>query len=141
MRENECVLSYTAYEKFGENREHKSVAIPSIMRSSDILKNTSIACLTVMVDHDKSGDFQMPLLSHCEDNCTWYSILQKTHTVAKGLNEVLSLYRTGKESLTSNKYKAATKQWNVYRRYYNFSLLKSAWYFGHYSINAIKKRL
>ena len=94
-----------------------------------------------MVDRDKSGDFQMPLLSHCEDNCTWYSILRRANTVAKGLDEVLSAYRTGQDSLTNNKYKAAKKQWDVYRKYYKFSLLRSAWYFGNYAINAIKKSL
>ncbi len=138
MNQTNAALSYTAYRQFSKDGE-KLINIPNEMSSKSLLKNTAIGCLTVMVDTTKSGDFKMPNLSHCEDICTWYSILNSTKSNAMGLNECLAMYRVGESSLTSSKGKAALKQWNVYRNYFEFSFVKSAYYFFCYAFNAVKK--
>ncbi len=139
MKEKGCALSYTDFQKF--NTENGSLGkvmkCPAKMKANDILKNTAIGCLTVMVDKGKSGEFRMPPLGHTEDNCTWYHILKKTNSVAYNQGEVLSLYREGNASLTKNKGKSAKQQWETYRRYFGFSRIKSAYYFTWYAINAV----
>lgn len=139
MKEKGCVLSYTDFQKFNtsDGLLGKVIRCPKKMRANDILKNTAIGCLTVMVDKRQAGDFRMPLLNHTEDNCTWYHILKNTNQVAYNLGTVLSLYREGNASLTKNKGKSAKQQWDTYRCYFKFSIIKSAYYFTLYAINAV----
>ena len=141
MQKNGCVLSYSDYQFFDTDNGAlgKVMRCPKQMSANDILRNTAIGCLTVMVNRKRAGEFKMPLLSHTEDNCTWYQILKRTNQIALNVGEVLSLYRKGNESLTSNKFKAAKQQWGTYRNYYKFSIIKSAYFFICYSCNAIMK--
>ncbi len=141
MVKNDCALSYTMYQTFQDSENPgKIVAVPKKMTYTDIFKNTAIACLTVMVNKEKAGEFYMPPLKHTEDQCTWQEILKKGY-VAYGLNENLALYRTNANSLTGNKKKVIKRQWSTYRDYYKFSILKSSYYFICYAFNAIKKRV
>lgn len=139
MKEKGCVLSYTDFQKFNsaDGSLAKVMRCPKKMRANDILKNTAIGCLTVMVDKKQSGEFRMPPLNHTEDNCTWYHILKDTNQTAYNVGEVLSLYRDGNASMTKNKGKSAKQQWNTYRCYFKFSRIKSAYYFMWYAINAV----
>lgn len=139
MKEKGCVLSYTDFQKFNttDGSLGKVMRCPKKMRANDILKNTAIGCLTVMVDKKRAGEFRMPPLNHTEDNCTWYHILKNTGQNAYNLGEVLSLYRDGNASMTKNKGKSAKQQWETYRCYFKFSRIKSAYYFTWYAINAV----
>lgn len=142
MRDRGCVLSYTAYQKFFDDSGQKGKTIPAKerMTAKQIYGDTSIGCLTVLVNRKQVGAFHMPLLKHTEDNCTWQEILSRGYT-AYGLNEVLALYREGNASLTSSKKKAAMQQWETYRKYYKFSVVKSAYYFFQYAANALKRHI
>ena len=139
MQRNSCVLSYTDFQKFNSSDGSlgKVMRCPKRMRANDILKNTAIGCLTVMVDKKQAGEFCMPPLNHTEDNCTWYHILKDTGQSAYNVGEVLALYRDGNASMTKNKGKSAKQQWYTYRGYFKFSTIKSAYYFTCYAINAV----
>ena len=142
MEENDYVLTYTSYQKYisDTNEKGKIICVPKKMTHNAIFYNTAIACLTVMINKSKVGNFQMPMLTHSEDQCTWQSILAKGYS-AYGLNENLALYRVSDNSLTANKGKSAKRQWDVYRKYYGFSILKSSIYFLSYAIHAVIKHL
>lgn len=142
MEENGYVLTYTAYQKYISETDarDKVITVPKKMTRNAIFYNTAIACLTVMVNKEKSGDFKMPLLKHSEDQCTWQTILSRGY-VAYGLNENLALYRVSRNSMTANKGKSAKRQWDVYRKHYGFSLLRSCWYFVSYAFHAVIKHL
>lgn len=134
-------LTYTNYQKFNSDtgeRYKKTIKAPSKMTAEMIYGDTSIGCLTVMVNRNITGPFHMPLLDHTEDNITWQKILARGFTGYR-LDEVLSLYREGNKSLTNSKKKAALQQWSTYRNYYNFSVPRSAYYFSLYALNAVKK--
>ena len=141
MKATGCVISYTDYQKFNseDGSLGKVMRCPKRMKANDILKNTAIGCLTVMVDKKQAGDFRMPPLGHTEDNCTWYHILKKTKQIAYNQGEVLSLYREGNASLTKSKGKSAKLQWETYRNYFEFSWPRSAYYFVCYAINAVRR--
>jgi len=142
MKSNHYAFSYTDYQCFDSSsgQKGKIVRCPKTMSANDILKNTAIFCVTVMVDKTMTGVFKMPPLTHTEDNCTWYDILSRGFDAYK-LPEVLALYRVGNASLTKNKGKSAKLQWSTYRKFYNFSVLKSGYYFFFYALNAIKKQI
>jgi Glycosyltransferases involved in cell wall biogenesis len=137
MEVNGYALTYTMYQTFSsQNRTSgKIIKVPKNMTYKKIFGNTSIACLTVMVNRKMAGDFHMPLLQHTEDQCTWQDILSRGYK-AYALQENLALYRESSVSLTGNKKKAIIKQWSTYRDYYKFSILKSGYYFICYAINA-----
>jgi len=142
METGQYALTYTAYQKFQTNNglRGKIIKVPKKMTANAIYGNTAIACLTVIVNRKMVGEFHMPLIEHTEDNCTWQSILSKGY-IAHGLNENLALYRVGNSSLTKNKTKASKQQWQTYRQYYKFSVIRSAFYFTCYAFNAIKKHV
>ena len=141
MDAGQYVLTYTNYQKINSKtgeRDQKVIRAPATMTAKRIYGDTSIGCLTVMVNKKLSGSFHMPPLGHTEDNITWQSILAKGFTAYR-LDEVLSLYREGNSSLTSGKKKAARQQWQTYREYYRFSIPRSAFYFAQYAFHAVKK--
>ncbi len=142
MEENHYAITYTNYQMFDSitGKLGKVIFAPKFMRHNDIYKNTSIGCLTVMVNRDMVGYFEMPLLSHAEDQCTWQEIINRGF-IAYGLNENLSLYRTSADSMTANKFNAAKKQWHMYRAHCKFSIFKSTFYLSCYALNALIKRI
>lgn len=77
-----------------------------------LLKNTMIATSTVLIDRNKTGDFQMPLRRGGQDYATWL-MLTRNGTVCWGLNEVLSHYRVMNNSLSSNKWKSIKQVWQI----------------------------
>ena len=140
MKINGIAFSFTSYQLIDENgnKLDKFVYSKSKMRYQEVLRNTLIYCLTVVVDRDKVGSFKMPPLSHTEDQLTWVDILKRGY-VAYGMPEVLALYRVSSNSLTSSKVKSAKLQWETYRKYCKFGLLKSSLYFISYAIHAVTK--
>jgi len=104
-----------------------------------LLKNSVISCVTVMIDRNKIGDFRMILIKKGDDLATWLHIL-KNGIVAFGISDVLTEVRIRKGSISYNKIKLIKDRWNIYRKVERFNILSSAYYFGFYIINFIKKR-
>lgn len=142
MKKNGYAFSFTGYEYISQDGEplHKVIQAPAQITYEDMLKNTIVGCLTVMVDRERTGQFRMPDLRSRQDLATWLGLLKKG-IVAYGLNETLSEYRiSGKTSLSGNKWKAARKTWFVYRQVEKLPVLLSCWYFCHYAAHALIKR-
>ncbi|KON86548.1 glycosyl transferase [Sporosarcina globispora] len=141
MKKKHIAFSYTNYRIMNGNGDISTevINIPPKTTYNNLLKNTAIGTLTVMLDIKEVGDVQMPLYRDCsEDFGLWLSILSKgIH--AYGLNEELALYRKCENSLSSNKLKSAQKTWNTYRKVEKINFLSALWYFVHYSLNALKK--
>jgi len=142
MQDNGYAFSFTAYELMDENgtKINKTINVPKEVSYTDLLKNTIIGCLTVIVDREVIGDFRMPLVRAGQDTATWLSIL-RTGKKAYGLNENLASYRLVKGSISSNKLKALKRTWNVYRNIEKLNLFKCSYYFSMYVFNAFKKRI
>ena len=104
-----------------------------------MLKGNVINCLTVVIDVKRIGRPIMPAIRH-EDYACWLEILQKEE-YAWGLDEVLAEYREVGTSMSGNKIRVAVWQWNIYRKYLKLNLIKSVYYFIHYTWNALKKRI
>lgn len=141
MHQNGYSFSYTAYRIMQEEGNPTEVVfhMPSQITYKDLLKNTAIGTLTVVLNQEKLGKVQMPLYRDCsEDYGLWMSILSHGVT-AYGLNEELALYRKCNESLSSNKWKSARKTWNTYRKVGRSNLPSTMWYFLNYSVRAMRK--
>ena len=84
-------------------------------------------------------DICMPNIRMGQDYKTWYKVLKKVNK-AYGMQEVLSIYRVGKKSLSSNKFKAIKRTWNLYKSE-SIPLIKRIYIFICYAYNAIKRRI
>lgn len=80
LYENHSIgFSFTAYRLISEAGEelNKVVDVPTQITYKDLLGNTIIGCLTVVIDREIIGGVNMPLLRAGQDTATWLSILKK----------------------------------------------------------------
>ena len=140
MQNNDIAFSFTSYEMIDEEGKklNKEIKIPKTINYDQLLKNTIIGCLTVMLDKKKLKDIEMPNIRTRQDTALWLKIL-KTGEVAYGLDNCLAQYRKVSNSLSSNKFKMAYKTWRMYRDIEKLSFLKSMYVFLHYTYNSFKK--
>jgi teichuronic acid biosynthesis glycosyltransferase TuaG len=139
MKTKQIGFSFTNYSMINEKGDRiiKLIECPLTVNYKQLLKNTTIGCLTVMIDRKKLGDFRMPNIQP-EDTALWLKILKEGH-IAYCLQENLAYYRIVEGSASSNKIKAAKKLWNVYRKQEKLSFISTIFCFFSYSLNAIKK--
>ena len=142
MCENDIAFSYTNYQFMSENGANLSniILAPKKMTYDSYLKNTIIGCLTVIVDREKSGEFEMPNIRSSHDMALWLLIMKRGFS-AYGLDENLARYRIVSTSNTASKWHAAKDVWKVYRQVEKLSFIYSAWCFVWYAFNALKKRI
>lgn len=143
MEKNNYAFTYTAFETITEDNKviQKEVLVPESLNYTQLLKNTAIACSTVIIDRSKTGNFSMPLVRKGQDTATWLKLLKGPVENAYGLNKVLSSYRKVKGSISDDKLSALKRTWNTYRNIEKLPLPKAGYYFTWYVLNAIKKRI
>ncbi len=143
MINNNYAFTFTGYEFANIDGEPngKKVSVPKKINYKNALKNTIISTITVMFNMNllSKEDIYMPNVES-EDTATWWKIL-KNHDYAYGLNEILSFYRRGMKSLSSNKFRNLKQVWHLYRKQEKLNFFESTCYFICYIKNAIVKRL
>lgn len=143
MKDNNYAFTFTGYEFSKEDMTltGKKVYVPKSLNYKQALKNTIIWTSTVMFNLDiiKKKDIMMPTIPS-EDTACWWSVLRLGYT-AYGLNEVLSFYRRSSNTLSSNKFEAIKRIWNLYRSFEGLGLFYSIYNFIFYAINTVKKRI
>ena len=142
MMENKVGFTYTTYDWIDEEGHTLNKFINTIgnLDYEKYLRNTIIGCSTVMVDTDIVGKVVVPHFRTSEDTATWLDILRKGH-LAYAIDQPLVSYRIRRKSASSNKLKAASDLWKVYRQNEKLPFFKALYYFSCYAFNAIKKRL
>lgn len=138
MLENDIAFSYTQYRRITEKGQETNALSKVIPRVGyeRLMKHCIIGCLTVMLDMEKIGPERMINIRTRQDYAYWLAIMKKGFD-AYGMPIVLSHYRTVANSISSNKLKAAKKNWELYHHIEGHSFLKSIWYFTNYAINSI----
>lgn len=141
MKKNNYNFTYTNFEIVSETNEliKEKVDLPEKLDYRALLKNTAIACSTVVIDRSVFGDFKMPVVRKGQDTATWLMLLRDGET-AHLVNKVLGSYRIVKGSISSNKLQALKRTWNTYRNLEKLPLHLAIYYFISYSWNAFKRR-
>ena len=143
MQDRRAAFSFTGYEFAGQDGTGtgKIVHVPAVMEYRDALKNTTIFTSTVMFDTQKikKSALEMPQIKS-EDTALWWRILRSGEK-AYGLDENLVLYRTGNNSLSSNKLEAVRRIWGLYRRSEGLGVVRSAYYFCFWAVRAVRRRV
>lgn len=139
-KEKRAALSYTAFRRIDEagSVTGRPITVPASLTYEELLRNTSIATLTALVDRDIAGKVAMKNEPY-DDFCLWLSILKPGH-VAYGLNEDLARYRVRGVSVSSRRLRSAGWVWHIYRNVERLPLPKSAWCFAHWAARAWLKR-
>ena len=114
MKEKDAAISCTAMDCIDkEDKPLNSVRkVKKKISYKFLLHNTMIATSTVIIDRNKTGNFQMPLRRGGQDYATWL-MLMRHGTICYGLNEVLSRYRVMSQSLSSNKWQSIQQVWEI----------------------------
>jgi teichuronic acid biosynthesis glycosyltransferase TuaG len=141
MEKEDIAFSFSAYQPMSEDgsKLYSIIHAPKIVTYSSYLKNTIIGCLTVVIDREKTGDFEMPNIRSSHDMVLWLLIMRRGFT-AYGLDENLAKYRIVSTSNTASKWHAAKDVWKVYREIEKLSFFYSSWCFLNYAFNALIKR-
>lgn len=142
MQDNKYAFTYTNFEMISEDGLvlNTKVPLPKRLDYKGLLKNTAIACSTVVIDRQIIGDFRMPLVRKGQDTATWLKIL-KFHDYAYALDEVLGQYRQVQGSISSDRLGALKRTWNTYYNIEKLALPKAIYYFSFYVFNAIRRRI
>ncbi len=143
MEAQDAAFSFTGYEFADENGKGlgKVVHVPEVMEYRDALKNTTIFTTTVMFDTDKiNRDLLVMPLIKSEDTALWWKVLRNGYK-AYGLDENLVLYRRAGHTLSSNKLEAVRRIWYLYRKAEGLPVFKSMYYFCHWAVRAVKRRV
>lgn len=143
MKEKDAGFVFSAYE-FGDEEAigmGRIVHVPESLTYKKALSRTVIFTTTVLLDTQKiSKDLiYMPNVPS-EDSATWWQILRKGY-VARGLDEVLAIYRRPAKSLSSNKLKAIQRIWYLYRKVEKLSLPASCIAFVGWAYRATVRRI
>lgn len=143
MKQKEVAFSFTGYEFADENAKPLGVVVkvPEVLVYKKALKNTTIFTSTVMFDTaqiDKSK-LMMPAVPS-EDTALWWSVLRSGFD-AYGLDENLVYYRRPGKSLSSNKFIACRRIWNLYRKQEKLGLIYSCYNFAGWAMRAVLRRL
>lgn len=134
---------FSAYE-FGDEEAKptgKIVNVPDTLTYQQALSRTVIFTTTVLLDTEKIPKelMYMPNVPS-EDSATWWQILRNGH-VARGINEVLAIYRRPGKSLSSNKGKAIKRIWYLYRKVEKLSFFTSCLMFVGWAWRATVRRI
>ena len=119
----------------------KVVRVPKRMSYKKALSRTIIFTSTVLIDTEKVDKelIRMPNIGS-EDTATWWKIL-KSGIDIYGLDEQLVIYRRPATSLSSNKGKAITRIWKLYRQVAELGVIGSAWHILLWALHATSRRI
>lgn len=143
MEKEDAGFVFSAYE-FGDEfavGTGKIVHVPESLTYKKALSRTVIFTTTVLLDTKKISKelIYMPNVPS-EDSATWWQILRSGH-VARGLDQVLAIYRRPAKSLSSNKLKAIQRIWYLYRKVEKLPLHTSCIVFIGWAYRATVRRI
>ena len=134
-------IVYSDYEKMTERgeRNQRVVKAPACAGPRRWVLGNVIGCLTAVSDAALVGKVYFENHSH-EDYILWLSILKQGY-VARNSGKVSACYRVREHSVSSNKWKALSWQWDIYRNVEKIGFLKAAYCFVHYAYKAFRKSM
>ena len=143
MKKEAAGFVFASYE-FGDEQAEgtgRIVRVPETLTYKKALSRTVIFTTTVLLDTEKISKelIYMPNVPS-EESATWWQILKSGH-VARGMNEVVAIYRRPAKSLSSNKLKAIQRIWYLYRKVEKLSLMTSCVAFVGWAYRATVRRI
>lgn len=139
-KEKNAEFVFTAIEMIDEegNLVKPKRKVKEVIDYKFLMTNTMIATSSVLIDINKVGKFQMPLIRSGQDYATWLMLLRNGRK-AYGINEALTQYRRTENSLSSKKTKNWKKVWNIQVNEEKVHPFVAYIHCAGYVLNAVKK--
>lgn len=136
-----AAVVFSDYEKIDahSHRNNRVVKAPLIVTYKRLLLGNVIANLTAVYDTSLVGKVYFKQVRH-EDYAMWLSILKRGF-VAYNTGTVTALYRVAEGSVSSNKKRLLSWQWNIYRKVEGYGVFLSAYYYINYAVRGLLKSL
>jgi glycosyltransferase involved in cell wall biosynthesis len=140
MRGSGALISYTAYWRIAEDGHVLSrVTPPAQVNWQDMLASNFIGNLTGMYARSL-GDVAFQRIGH-EDYVFWLEQVRRAgRAVRVESPEPLAWYLVRERSLSANKLRAASWQWEIYRSVAKLGMMQSALCMARYVQHAVIKR-
>lgn len=140
MRSSGALISYTAYWRVAEDgRVLSKVTPPPQVNWQDMLASNFIGNLTGMYAR-RLGDIPFQRIGH-EDYVFWLEQVRRAgYAVCVESPEPLAWYLVRERSLSANKLRAASWQWEIYRSVAKLGMMQSALCMARYVQHAVIKR-
>lgn len=140
MTETGAKFSCTAYRRSSEDLKTTGnlITVPAIATYTDLLKNNTLACLTVIYDQTDLQNLKMQSVRG-EDYRLWLEISRKGYD-CYGLNEDLARYRFVENSLSRQFVRTILDRWRTYTQNERLNPIKATYYMLWYLSTALLKR-
>jgi teichuronic acid biosynthesis glycosyltransferase TuaG len=142
IEETGCDICCTAYN-FIDSKSlmiKKTYNIPEYISYDMLLKENYIGCSTVVVKKNLLIDNSMNSKFLHEDYAFWLRLARDGAKMI-GINKPLVYYRILSDSRSFNKFKSAKSRFKIYIDQEKLGLIKSLYYFFHYTFNGIAKKI
>lgn len=111
--------------------------VPSEVTYKQLLKGNIIPCSSVVIAKNIIGSIRQKKIGH-EDYAFWLTILKSGYR-AYGIDEPFLIYRKRSTSISSNKLKALSWTWGIFKNEMKICLPLRIHYFIWFCFNTIKK--
>jgi len=142
MKSKNALLVYSSHRRINENSEEilAPFIVPDQVVYKDMLKTSSISCLTGLYNIEKFGKIYLreELKSYRDDYVYWLEIIKKVG-VAYGNQKVIANYRVMKSSTTGKKKKLIIPHFMVFYKVEKVGLFNSIYYTLSWAVNGFFK--
>lgn len=140
MQSSGCAICYAPYRRVDQTgRLLSAVVPPPKLDYAAMLRSNRIGNLTAIYDRSL-GDVKFQRIGH-EDYAFWLDMVRRAGTAHRlPTTKPVADYLVRGGSLSSDKWRAARWQWNIYRDVAGLDLLRASWYFANYAAIGIGKR-
>lgn len=142
MKSKSALLVYSSHRRINEHSKEilSPFIVPEKVTYKDMLKTSSISCLTGLYNIEKFGKVYLreELKSYRDDYVYWLDILKKIGT-AYGNKAVIANYRVMNGSTTGKKRKLIIPHFMVFYKVENLSWLASIYYTLSWAVNGFFK--
>ena len=139
MRKNKYKFSHTSYVIINHNEKKLAQRTAKNLDFTNLLKSCDIGLSTVILEKKLIKDkIKFPNLKTKEDFVLWLKISSRG-TVIHAFDKNLTKWRKTPKSLSSSLIRKLLDGYMVYRKYLNYSILKSIYFLIILSFNFLKK--
>ena len=140
MKNNSYDFVFCNYKKKIYNKVIDVISYKKFIDYQNLLASCIIGLSTVIIKKKIIDENLFPNLKTQEDFVAWLKITKNKH-MAYNLNEILVTWNFDKNSLSANFYQKIKDAFLVYRKYQNFSFIKSLYFVIILSMNSLRRKL
>lgn len=143
MRSNGTDITFSAYSRVNENGVILGqIMPPEKITIKNILRSNYIGNSTAVIVREKLKSLRFKSIGN-EDHLFWIDLLTEIGrpVFSTPSDEPLVEYLVRSNSLSGNKFKSMSYEWNIYKNELNFGFVKSAYYMLNYLYYGILKRI